>query len=119
MASVRCSWVLYLLRNVGIWTCIIAGILALLSLLADPNHFIYAFKGSLFYFGLFLIVAGGLVGAGFSEAVYYNSGLYRVSNLYMDTINKGRPERRDRQFSFTVYALLVGFILIFLAFALP
>jgi len=111
------SWVLRLLRNVGMWVCIIAGVLALLTLVSGSSF--YAFRGSLFYFGMFLIIAGGLTGAGFSEVAYYNSGLYKVSNIYMNTINKGRPERRDRQFSFMVYAVFVGFILIFLAFALP
>ncbi len=113
----RCNWVLCLLRNVGIWVCIIAGVLALLSILSGSG--MYAFRTSLFYFGIFLIIAGGLTGAGFSEGGYYNSGLYKVSNIYMNTINKERPERRSRQFSFMVYALLVGFLLMLLAAVLP
>lgn len=110
-------WPLYLLRNILMWVLVIVAVLALLSLLSGSSF--HAFRGSLFYFGMFLIIAGGLVGAGFSEVAYYNSGLYKVSNIYMNTINKGRPERREEQFSFSIYALPIGFILIFLAAALP
>lgn len=111
-------WYVVLLRNIAVWTLVIMAILAFLSAIAGGPDFMGSFRGSMFYFGLFLIVAGGLVGAGFSEVAYYNSGLYKVSNIYMNTINKGRSERRDRQFAFMVYSLVIGFILIFMAIVL-
>jgi hypothetical protein len=78
-----------------------------------------SFKDKLFIGGLFVMLVGGFIGAGFAHNVYYSSGMYRLSSAYMHAVNDDRLQRRQSEFFFMLFCLAVGGAMVALPFILP
>jgi len=114
-AVVRASWKLSILLSVAI---------AVIAIVAFVNSGGYesvwiSFKDKLFIGGLFVILVGGFIGAGFAHNVYYRSGLYKVSSTYMHAVNDDRLERRQSESFFMLFCLAAGGAMVALPFVLP